>query len=566
MSMAQPGVVAPWRAAYVPGDWYVIAGPTSLVVLQPGPGRTDMIADLWADVVASASMSDLVDRLAGYGITELPDLAVVFWSAAGMRSLVRGGVWLDDPSSGEQVGAGEGVVTWNEVGLEHLESVRIRVREQPTDGEVLPLAVGVARVGTVVLSADETAAVRSPQPLLRSAASGASAASAATAAGANSASGAAAGGAPVQGNGRGTPVAGVVGGSAATALAESARSDGSQGSDRPGGSDADSVPSGPALADQRADPDVPEMATAGPDEAWAPNGTDAEHEPSTSDTFDGQDDDTGPDFPPIQSDDDEPSETGESPSFGLGSEWGPQPAGEAGAGVVVGGLAAGTAGLAPGATGSAGALGAASPVAPGPLVSAPSPTEFSREQFEMENDDTQLMANPVVVGPDGQPVGRTAPATTEPLIEAVRCSNGHVNAPGATVCRVCRTPLAGARIELVPEPLIARLRAADGTLVDLDRALLLGRAPSEQRSTVPLPRLVTLASPAQDISRTHLQVVPENWQVVVTDLNSTNGTFVTDPGPGGNRGLLPPGQPTPVPIGAVLELGEGVTLTIEPGD
>lgn len=562
MSMAQPGVVAPWRAAYVPGDWYVIAGPTSLVVLQPGAGRTDMIADLWADVVASASMSDLVDRLAGYGITELPDLAVVFWSAAGMRSLVRGGVWLDDPSSGDQLAAGEGVVTWNEVGLEHLENVRIRVREQPTDGEVLPLAVGVARVGTVVLSADETAVVRSPQPLLRSAAAGA-----------------AAGGVPVQGNGLGTPVAGVVGGSAAAALAESARFDDSESSDGSDGADTDPGPSGPASADQRADPDVPEMATAGPDEVGAANGTDAEHQPSTSETFDGQDDDTGPDFPPIQSDDDGPPETGESPSFGLGSEWGPQA--EAGAGVVVGGLAAGTAGLAPGATGSAGALGAASPVAPSPVApspvapspvapspgaSAPSPNEFSREQFEMENDDTQLMANPVVIGPDGQPVGPTAAATTERLIEAVRCSNGHVNAPGATVCRVCRAPLAGARIELVPEPLIARLRAADGTLVDLDRALLLGRAPSEQRSTVPLPRLVTLTSPAQDISRTHLQVVPENWQVVVTDLNSTNGTFVTDPGPGGNRGLLPPGQPTPVPIGAVLELGEGVTLTIEPGD
>ena len=105
------------------------------------------------------------------------------------------------------------------------------------------------------------------------------------------------------------------------------------------------------------------------------------------------------------------------------------------------------------------------------------------------------MANPVVVGPGGQPVGPTAAATTEPLIEAVRCPNGHSNAPGTTACRVCRAPLAGARIEVMPEPLIARLRAADGTVVDLDRALLLGRAPSEQRSTVPLPRLVTLASP-----------------------------------------------------------------------
>jgi hypothetical protein len=194
------------------------------------------------------------------------------------------------------------------------------------------------------------------------------------------------------------------------------------------------------------------------------------------------------------------------------------------------------------------------------------PTESSIEQFEMENDDTQLISNPVVAGADGPRSGPSGTAPTEPLVEAVRCQNGHANAPGSTVCRVCRTPIPARPAELIPEPLLARLRAADGTVVDLDRPILLGRAPSEQRSSLPLPRLVTLASPAQDISRTHLQVAPENWQVLVTDLNSTNGTFVTDPGPDGNRGLLPPGQPTPVPIGATLELGEGVTLTIEPAD
>jgi hypothetical protein len=538
-----------------------------------------MITDLWADVVASASMSDLVDRLAGYGITELPDLAVVFWSAAGMRSLIRGRVWLDDPGSGEQVAAGEGVLTWNEVGLGHLQTVRIRVREQPADGEVLPLTVGVARAGTVVLSAEEAAIVRSPQPLLRSAATGASAA------GGPRASGAATGGGPVSGDGFGAPVAGAVGGATAAGVVESAAA----------GSGAESGPSGPASDYERAAADAPEIAPSRPDDTSMEDrvGPGDEQDQSTGDPNDDRDDDSGPDFPPVQSDDDGAPETGESPDFGLNSEWGPQPAADAGAGIVVGGLAAGTAGLPSGASSpvAASPFGGASPVGSStgdsstggsssggsssggswpdgsdPADSDGSPTEFSREQFEMENDDTQLMANPVVVGPGGQPVGPTAAATTEPLIEAVRCPNGHSNAPGATACRVCRAPLAGARIEVMPEPLIARLRAADGTVVDLDRALLLGRAPSEQRSTVPLPRLVTLASPAQDISRTHLQVVPENWQVIATDLNSTNGTFVTDPGPGGNRGLLPPGQPTPVPIGAVLELGEGVTLTIEPGD
>ncbi len=517
MSMAQAGVVAPWRAAYAPGDWYVIAGPTSLVVLQPGPGRADMLGDLWADVVASSSISDLVDRLAGYGITELPDLAVIFWSATGMRTLVRGGVWLDDPQTGDRVAAGEGVVTWNEVGLEHLESVRVRMREQSADGEALPLAVGVVRSGGISLSADEDAVVRSPQPLLGSAGAAGSP------------------GRLPDTDGAASIAPAGVGLDNESALGQSVED----------------------VGDQQVGGDAPAAV-----------------------------DDSGPDFPPIEADDGEPSQTGGSEACGMDGPWGPQPSTSASTGLD-GGLSAAAAAGSPAAAGSvSGAPSSTSPsgsadspaVLPGPgagsgessssrsVGSAQSTTEFSFDQFEMENDDTQLMANPVIVGADDAPVDPTAVATTEALIEAVRCPDGHANAPGSQICRVCRTSIADTRIELIAEPVLARLRAADGTVVDLDRAVLMGRAPSEQRSTVPLPRLVALASPAQDISRTHLQLVPENWQVMVTDLNSTNGTFVTDSGPGGHRGLLPPGQATPVPIGAVLELGEGVTVTIEPAE
>jgi hypothetical protein len=465
MSVAQPGVVAPWRATYAPGDWYVIAGPTSLVVLAPGAGRGEMIADLWSDVVASASMSDLVDRLAGYGITELPDLAVVFWSAVGMRTLVRGGVRLVDPGSGRQVAAGEGVITWSEVDLDELRNVRIRMLEQAASGGALPLAVGVVRAGEVTLSAEAGAAVRSPQPLLRSAAGA---------------------------------VAGAV------------------------------EPSEAARSDRPAEPHEtePEMAAV-PATATEPS-TRPDRPETTEPTEVIADDESGPDFPPVETDTE--------------------------------------------AVGAVGAVGSPGAAVGGRAFGVVTPEEFSLEQFEMEHDDTQLMSSPVPVGSDGQvgaggqrqgPGGSTQ---TRPMVEAVRCPNGHANAPGSTSCRVCRSPITARPPELIPEPLLARLRAADGTVVDLDRPVLLGRAPSEQRSTLPLPRLVSLASPAQDISRTHLQVVPDNWQVLVTDLNSTNGTFVTDPGPAGNRGLLPPGQPTPVPIGAVLELGEGVTVTVEAAD
>ena len=510
--MAQPGVVAPWRATYVPGEWYLIAGPTALVVLAPDGGRADMIADLWSDVVSSASMSDLVDRLAGYGITELPDLAVLFWSSAGMRTLVRGAVTVTDGNGGPPLATGAGIVTWNEVGLGELTRVRVALGNRAPGGDLLPLAVGVVRVGAVAVNSDEEAVVRSPQPLLRTA------------------------GRPAEPGADGAgPAAAVVGAAGAAGMAAATGADGAL----------------PAAED--------------------PAGSPAGAEPSSTELPD----DTGPDFPPVEADDaDEPSQTGESPVVALNGPWGPEsddhPGAAAGpaAGAGVGGAGAAAAQAATSTAGAAGTAGAAAGVGAGAAVRGGevSDPQFSLDQFAMENDDTQLVANPVVAGPSGGPGAGSGSASGGPMVEAVRCPNGHPNAPGSSVCRVCRTSIPPGPPQLVPLPLLARLRAADGTVVDLDRAILFGRAPSEQRSTAPLPRLVTLASPAQDISRTHLQVVPDNWQVVATDLNSTNGTYVTDPGPNGNSGLLPPGQPVPVPIGATMELGEGVTITVEPAE
>ncbi len=85
----------------------------------------------------------------------------------------------------------------------------------------------------------------------------------------------------------------------------------------------------------------------------------------------------------------------------------------------------------------------------------------------------------------------------------------------------------------MPRPVLAVLRASDGTTADVDRAVLVGRAPTGDRSTTRAPRLMTVPSPGHDISRTHLEVLPDGWEVVVTDLHSTNGTTLI--GPGGGR-------------------------------
>jgi len=110
----------------------------------------------------------------------------------------------------------------------------------------------------------------------------------------------------------------------------------------------------------------------------------------------------------------------------------------------------------------------------------------------------------------------------------------------------------------------ARIVLSTGLVVTLDRAVLLGRAPQVARVTNrELPRLVTVPSPQQDISRTHAEVRAEGDHVLVTDLDSTNGVHVSRPGEGARR--LHPGEASVVGAGEVVDLGDGVTFTVERG-
>ncbi|MCR6647878.1 MAG: FHA domain-containing protein [Cellulomonas sp.] len=116
----------------------------------------------------------------------------------------------------------------------------------------------------------------------------------------------------------------------------------------------------------------------------------------------------------------------------------------------------------------------------------------------------------------------------------------------------------------VPAPEPPRLLLSTGTEVSLDRTVLLGRAPQVARVTNrELPRLVAVPSPQQDISRTHAEVRAEGEHVLVTDLHSTNGVHVSRQGEGARR--LHPGEPSVVVPGELVDLGDGVTFTVDAG-
>jgi len=75
---------------------------------------------------------------------------------------------------------------------------------------------------------------------------------------------------------------------------------------------------------------------------------------------------------------------------------------------------------------------------------------------------------------------------------------------------------------------------------------------------------VTVPSPNQEISSTHLEIRPgsgvDHGSAVVTDLGSTNGTVVVQPGLPPES--LQPGIAVQLIPGAVIDLGDGVSIQV----
>ncbi len=111
-------------------------------------------------------------------------------------------------------------------------------------------------------------------------------------------------------------------------------------------------------------------------------------------------------------------------------------------------------------------------------------------------------------------------------------------------------------------PARGRIRLSTGRVVELERPVVIGRRPKSTRTSgAELPTLVAVDSPEQDISRSHVEIRAEGEHVLVTDLDTTNGTVLLR---GGNEPVrLHPNEPTMVVTGDVLDLGDEVTVTFE---
>ena len=149
-----------------------------------------------------------------------------------------------------------------------------------------------------------------------------------------------------------------------------------------------------------------------------------------------------------------------------------------------------------------------------------------------------------------------------PPVRASICPQGHPNPPELRECLICTQPLTGV-FSYVRRPALATLTLSTGAAVEVAGDVVIGRAPQVQAGGDPhIVALVPVASPQHMVSRSHLMLTTSGWSVLAQDLGSSNGTVLARPG--ATPVLLGSGMPTPVFMGDLMDVGDGVTLRIDP--
>ncbi len=502
--------MAAWRVTYTPGEWLVLSGPTMLVVMLPAPPRmSGLLNTLWDDILNASSVDALLQIFAQYGLDGMPDFAAFFWDEAGLHGLARGQLDVVDADTGETVVSGTDVVTWREESLGAMR--RLRVGMQPVNPDEhlqLPLVVGAVMASAIHLSTHQASLVHFPDDAYRV-----------------------------------SPATKEAPASPTGAHADAAEKE------VPGATDGTDVPVEVVGLGDESEMEPFFEPEPEPDPELEPEPeSEPELEPEPSTEQESQ-----PEAQPEPERDDDvvegrsgaDSEDADAESIGVGAlrfdadESAPSLA-------------------APSAT------VATPPVATPPAVAPPIPPPMSApvvvpRTFQVGDDDD-----------DGGTVFSTnLAATHKPAAEpeeqsqvlAVPCARGHANPPGSRGCRICSAPVDSSRPVLINRPALAGVHSNKGEFADVHVAVLVGRSPDASKAP-PGAHLLRVPSPSSDISRSHLIVTPRDWSVIVTDLDSTNGTTVI---PVGEQAfVLANGESVQVDMGTVLDLGDGVSLRIEP--
>jgi hypothetical protein len=169
---------------------------------------------------------------------------------------------------------------------------------------------------------------------------------------------------------------------------------------------------------------------------------------------------------------------------------------------------------------------------------------------------------------DGATVHRPEPAAhlrhgTHETVLAISCPQGHLTSPARPTCRVCHQKVAPQEPRRVPRPPLGGLRLPTGEVVPLDRGVVLGRKPAPLEGTSDWPHLVHLPADHTFVSRMHLHIELDGWQVLAHDLDSRGGTMLTMPGREPVR--MRAGEAYVLEPGTTLDLAEVYEVRYEVG-
>lgn len=197
------------------------------------------------------------------------------------------------------------------------------------------------------------------------------------------------------------------------------------------------------------------------------------------------------------------------------------------------------------------------PATAGASAGAPAPPYSA----EGDHDGQTVLKSELRAARAQAPAASGATPGDGPLVLARVCGSGHANPPTSAQCSSCGSPLPDVAVQ-TPRPRLGLVRLSTGEVIELEESLVIGRQPSVSRvQGGSMPRLIQVASPGGDISRSHVEVRLEGWHVMLCDLKATNGTVLIREGQPPRR--LAQNEMAIVLDGDIAELGDDVSLRFE---
>ncbi len=185
-------------------------------------------------------------------------------------------------------------------------------------------------------------------------------------------------------------------------------------------------------------------------------------------------------------------------------------------------------------------------VAPAPVADDPPSDEDSNEDATAHGTDSDLVDYVMSMVDEETTIDPPPVPEGTPLVASRTCKNGHPNPPSRAVCQICEVflPAGADAVEHVPQPSLGTLVFSNGLTVELNGDIMVGRNPSRRGD-----HWIPVVLEGERLSRTHLTVRCRDWNAMVEDCGSHNGTVVV-PAEGAQPTALVSGTPLIIEPGA----------------